>query len=172
MIAFLKDTIAAIITGGIAVAIFGQVQATRLRRKQLIAEAYQTALARVEVLYRIRRRTTSKALADQDTINIRDEMHDIQTKTDYYTGLLRTESTWFGKSYENLIDNIKKETEPLMQQAWTDNPKGVGVKLKNTTHPNVSTHKDQFLKDIRQFFNPYYRMWRAFQYWRGGENDG
>lgn len=112
-----KNILIGIITGGLGVAFIGQLQATRLRRKELIAEAYQTTLARLELLYRISRRSADKTLAEQDAISIRDEMHDIQTKTDYYIGLLRTESIWFGKAYQSFVVEIKKITAPLMQQA-------------------------------------------------------
>ena len=154
-------------------AIYGQIQSTRLRRKKLIAAAYQTALSRVEVLYRIRRRTAQKTLAEQDAISIRDTMHDVQTRTDYYVGLLWTESTWFGRSYEMLIEGIKNQTEPLMQKAWDDKAVGPGVKLKNVPHPDVTTYKQDFLKDVRDFFNPILRAKRSIQYHFGGkENNG
>ncbi len=166
-----KNILIGIITGGLGVAFIGQLQATRLRRKELIAEAYQTTLARLELLYRISRRSADKTLAEQDAISIRDEMHDIQTKTDYYIGLLRTESIWFGKAYQSFVVEIKKITAPLMQQAWDSQAKGPGAKLENEKHPDISQCTDKFLADVRDFFNPFSRLKRRWQYYKTNRRD-
>lgn len=151
--------LAAIISGGLIGGVITYLQVNRFRRKQMIAEALETALARVEVLYKIRRRTKDKKLLPEDELAIRNEMHSVQQKTDYYIGILNTESAWLGDSYDQLVKYIKAETEELFRKAWKEKPKGVGAELKDAEHPKIGKAKEKFINDTRRFFNPIKRLY-------------
>lgn len=152
-----NNILIAIISGGLSGSIIAYFQANRFRRKQIVADAFETALARVEVLYKVRRRTTNKALLSSDEISIRDELHNIQLKTDYYIGILYSESIWLGASYEKFVLSIKTATEVLFREAWAESPKGVGVDLKKSEHPQIAEARNRFIKDFQRYFNPFKR---------------
>lgn len=153
------QVVVAIISGGLIGGIITYLQVNRFRRKQIVAEALETALARVEVLYKIRRRTKDKKLLPEDELAIRNEMHSVQQKTDYYIGILNTESAWLGDSYEQLVSSVKAETEELFRKAWKEKPKGVGAELKDAEHPKIGKAKEKFITDTRRFFNPIKRLY-------------
>ena len=161
--------ISAALAGGLFTGFINYTKSQRARRRRIIAEAVETAFDRVEILYKIRRRPTDKTLLAKDEVAIRDEMHRVQSKTEYYIAILSSESAWLGACYEKLINEIKRQTEPLFQEAWNLEPKGVGVKLKDAKHPNLKQARQEFILDTQRYFNPLrrlvfasiFRMWRA-----------
>lgn len=160
---FITSVLTPLVTGSLAAALVGYLKADRLRCKKLVAEAYKTALARAEMVYRIRRRSADPALRAQDELAIRDEMHRIQEQTDYYLGLMAIESRWFSKSYNKFVRAVISETWPLLQEAWERDPVGPGVRLESDKHPNLADAKREFLHDAAHFFNPIMRMWRRIR---------
>jgi hypothetical protein len=136
----------------------------RSRRRRIIAEAVEVAFDRVEVLYMIRRRSKDKKLRVKDDIEIRNEMHRIQSKTKYYTTIVSSESAWLGSSYEKLISIIKSETEPLLQKAWKEQPKGISEVLKGSNHPLIESARRDFIRDTQLYFNPLKRCWFGLIY--------
>jgi hypothetical protein len=126
-------------------------QATRLRKQELFAKAYQVALRRVEMLYRILRRTGD---LDED-VKLRDVMHETQEETSYYIGLLSMESVELGKAYSALIDRIKAETADSFRLAWKNAPGKPSVELKNFNHPVFDQEERTFLGAARNHFRPF-----------------
>lgn len=153
-----QQVVTAVLSGGLIGGGISYYQTNRLRRKQIVAEAFETALARVEVLYKIRRRTTDKRLLSEDELDIRNEMHEVQKKTDYYIGILNAESAWLGASYERLVDDIKTATDGLFREAWKGKPKGAGAELMSAKHPQLKDARKRFTKDTRRYFNPIKRV--------------
>lgn len=149
----------AVLIGGALTSMFTFFIGERARRRKVIAEAVEIAFDRAEVVDRIQRRPTDKTLLAQDELGIRNEMHRIQSRTQYYITVLSSESAWLGASYEKLIAKIKAETEPLMQAAWKDEPKGIKAELKNTKRPDVEIARRNFVKDTQRYFNPVKRAW-------------
>ena len=145
--------ITAALAGGLLTGFVHYTKSQRVRRRRIIAEAVEVAFDRVEILYKIRRRPTNPTLLAQDEINIRDEMHRIQSKTEYYIAILSSESVWLGSCYEKLISEIKRQTEPLLQLAWDQKPQGVGVKLKGATHPDLKGARKEFILETQRYFN-------------------
>ena len=113
------------------------------------------------MLYKIRRRTTDKRLLPEDELAIRNEMHEVQKKTDYYIGILNTESAWLGDSYARLVRDIRTATENLFREAWKEKPKGVGAELKGAKPPQLGDARERFIKDARRYFNPLKRLFFA-----------
>lgn len=159
----------AALAGGLLTGLVNYSRSERSRRRRIIAEAVEVAYDRVEILYKIRRRPLNAQLLDQDELDIRNEMHRVQSKTEYYVVMLSSESAWLGACYEKLIKEIKRQTEPLFQEAWEQKPKGVGCKLKDCTHPDLKAARQEFILDTQRYFNPLrriifatiYRLWRT-----------
>lgn len=123
-------------------------QATRLRKQELFAKAYQVSLRRVEMLYRILRRTGTP----EEDAKLRDAMHETQEDTSYYIGLLSMESVELGKTYSALIDKIKVETADSFRAAWKSTPRKPGAELKNFNHPVFDQEERIFLETARKHF--------------------
>ena len=153
--------ITAALAGGLLTGFVNYTQNQRARRRRVIAEAVEIAFDRVEMLYKVRRRPINATLLAQDEVNIRDDMHRIQSKTEYYITILSSESAWLGSCYEKLINEIKRQTEPLLQEAWGQKPKGVGIKLKGAGHPDLKNARRQFILEILRYFNPLKRIYFA-----------
>ena len=141
------------VIGTIAGAIIANLGKTRLEQKKLLAGATRSALKRVEMYYRVRRRTNEPS----DEILLRDMFHAIQEENDYYSSLLYTEAPWLGTEYDKFITALKRETTTLIQQAWNDTPIGPSGALSNILHPEVNKYREQFAKDSKRFFNPVMR---------------
>ena len=158
----------AALAGGLLTGLVNYTKSQRARRRRIVAEAVEVAFDRVEILYKIRRRPTDSALLGKDELTIRDEMHRIQSKTEYYIAILSSESVWFGACYEKLIGEIKKQTEPLLQEAWEQKPEGVGVKLKAAKHPDLKAARKEFILETQRYFSPLRRIYFAsvFRLWR------
>lgn len=159
---------AATLAGGLLTGLVSYTKSQRARRRRIIAEAVQTAFDRAEIAYKLLRRPTDPTLLAQDDLDIRNEMHHIQSKTEYYIAILSSESVWLGACYEKLINEIKRQTKPLMQDAWTQKPKGVGVKLENSVPIDLTTARKEFILEVQRYFNPIRRAWFATVYrlWR------
>lgn len=144
----------------VAGTILSNFQATRLKRKELIAEATKSALRRAEMYYRVVRRTNDVG----DETSIRDTFHSVQEDNDYYASLLSIESVWLGELYERFIQAIKSETMARIQDAWDAKPLGPGAQVQDLPKPDVSTYVKQFTKDSKRFFNPIMRPWMRFRH--------
>ncbi len=148
----------AALAGGLLTGLVSYAKSQRARRRRIIAEAVEVAFDRVEILYKIRRRPTDQRLLAQDELDIRNEMHRIQSKTEYYIAILSSESAWLGACYEKLIGVIRRQTEPLFQEAWDDKPKGIGVKLKDAKHSDLNGARREFILETQRYFNPLRRL--------------
>jgi hypothetical protein len=124
--------------------------------KQLIANAMKSALRRVEMFYRIRRRIGG---SKEDLQSIRDDFHDIQQENDYYKALLAVESRWHGERYVLFIDALQRETGPKIQEAWKLKKTGPQVSIAAKDLPDVKRYEAQFAKDSRRLLNPLMRSW-------------
>lgn len=143
-----------LLTSVVLAALISSVSASRLKRKELVAEATKSALKRVEMYYRIRRRIDGR----QDKLQIRDDFHTIQEENDYYCSLLSVESVWLGHRYKQFIEAIKRGTNPLIKEAWNERAYGPDGELQKLKHPDVDKYIKQFAKDSRRLFNPISRV--------------
>lgn len=134
--------------------LISNLHTTRLKRKELIAGATKSALRRVEMYYRVLRRTDNI----EDIKTIRNLFHEVQEENDYYKSLLSIESVWLGHNYGRFIDALKKETMSKIQDAWDKDPLGPSAKLQNISHPIIKNYVEQFSKDSRRLFNPIMRF--------------
>lgn len=127
-------------------------------KRELIAEAQQTVLQRVELCYRIRRRDEN----DPDDIKkIRDLIHDNQEKSQYYEKLLLIESKWYGNRFSLYLKAIKTITARPMSEAW--NKKGVPSAIMEDDikldYEKINELSSQFSLDSRRFMCPLVRAW-------------
>lgn len=126
-------------------------QAARQKRKEMVAGATKSALRRVEMYYRVRRRRADKS----DDIVLRDMFHDIQEENDYYIALLEMESPWLGDAYRRFLTALKLELQPFMTSAWKPAESGgPDVQLLTESKPDVDRLVRCFAKDGRRLFNP------------------
>lgn len=148
------------VIGTIAGAVIANYGKVRLEQKKLIAGATKSALKRVEMYYRVRRRTSEST----DTIALRDQFHLIQEENSYFSSLLYAEAPWLGVAYDKFIVALKRQTTSLHQMAWDEDPIGPSGSLIDIQHPQVEKYREQFAKDSKRFFNPIMRAWMRIKY--------
>jgi hypothetical protein len=152
------ELLAALIGSSVLVALVKNSQENERKHKELIASASKSVFKRVEMYYRIRRRTTNR----EDIIDIRNHFHDIQEENEYYKTLLVTESKWHGGRYALYITAIRKLTATQTEQAWTQRPFGPNATVSPQDRPNharINELSMQFAKDSRRLANPFMRIW-------------
>lgn len=151
-------TVLAILLGSAVIAkIVENSQLRHSKHKEIVAEASKSVYKRVEMYYRIRRRTKST----DDAIKIRDMFHQIQEENEYYRVLLTSESKWHGERYSMYIKAIKQLTEEQTRNAWKQKPFGVDAEIKPEHRPNHKRIEElsmQFAKDSRRLMNPLMRI--------------
>lgn len=121
-------------------------QESRLKRKAMVADAIQSALKRVEMYYRVRRRSPDKS----DDVALRDRFHTIQEDNDHHAALLAMESPWAGFAYRKFLNALKKELAPHMASAWQQNGGGPNVQLRSDDRPDVDIVPTRPTEDSRE----------------------
>jgi hypothetical protein len=147
--------IIAVLAGSSLLAAFASNwQSARQHRKEIVAGATKSALRRVEMYYRVRRRRKT----GEDDAKLRDMFHEIQEENDHYTTLLDIEAPWLGDAYRRFLGALKKELQPFMTDAWSDQKaNGANVQLLSEVRPDVDKFVQRFAKDGRRLFNPLMR---------------
>ena len=151
-----------LLSSAVLAAVVKNSQAQAAKHKELVAAASKSVFKRVEMYYRIRRRTKDAA----DIINIRDMFHHIQEENEYYRVLLAAESKWHGERYAFYIKAIKELTEQQTQEAWKQRPFGPDAEIKPEHRPNharINELSMQFAKDSRRLMNPLMLGWMRFR---------
>lgn len=161
----MNDTLLTILTvivgSSLLAALASNWQVSRLKRKAMIADAIQSALKRVEMYYRVRRRNPDKS----DDIQLRDRFHQIQEDNDHHTALLEMESPWAGYAYRKFLDALKRTLAPHMKKAWENPGSGPNVQLQAEDRPNVDRYVRLFTRDGRRLMNPFMRPVMRVHYW-------
>lgn len=145
-----------LLSSAVLAAIVKNSQAQAMKHKELIAAASKSVFKRVEMYYRIRRRTKDSS----DVIVIRDMFHQVQEENEYFRVLLASESKWHGERYALYIKAIKKLTMQQTQLAWKQRPFGPDAEVKPEHRPNhvrIDELSMQFAKDSRRLMNPFMR---------------
>lgn len=141
----------------VLVAYIKNSQNNKRAHKQLVSEASKSVLKRVEMYYRIRRRTKNT----EDVVSIRNLFHQIQEENEYYKTLLMSESKWHGERYEMYITAIQKLTGAYIREAWKQKPFGPNAEIKATERPDnkkINLLANQFAKDCRRLIWPLSRF--------------
>lgn len=146
----LLTILALLIGSSVLAAIASNWQESRLKRKAMLADAIQSALQRVEMYYRVRRRSPDGS----DDIKLRDRFHQIQEDNTHHTALLEMESPWAGHAYRSFLAALKRTLAPYMAKAWEQDGGGPNVQLKSEDHPNVEKYVQLFTSDGRRLLNP------------------
>lgn len=147
---------------GIIVQIVKNAQKLNMAHREIIAEASKSVLRRVEMYYRIRRRTTS----DEDVINIRNLFHSVQEENEYFKALLVSRSKWHGQRYVMFIEAIQKLTREHTRDAWKQRPFGPDAEIKAADRPNhkrINELSIQFANDSRKLMNPFTNAWMSLR---------
>lgn len=151
-------TAAASILVGTLAALANYFATRRDRRRLLYGDAYKTALAWREMLYRVRRRDSD---GERDLIN---QFHELQDRLLYFEGWISSESPYMARSYQRLVASVKRVTEPLIRQAWESPTRQVpGNAQEGDVHPDVSVAADLFMRDVRSHLSPW--KWRKVAVW-------
>lgn len=135
-------------------------QQARLERKKIVASATLSALKRVEMYYRVRRRLSDNS---EDT-DLRDQFHKIQEENDLYTAQLEMEAPWLGFAYRRFLTALKRNLAPFMAKAWANPGGGPNVQLASEDRPDVSKYVNLFAKDGRRLFNSFMRPLMRVRY--------
>ena len=149
----LLATITLIAGSSFLAAIASNWQISRSKRKKMVADAIQSALKRVEMYYRVRRRKADGS----DDARLRDLFHDIQEDNDHKLALLDMESPWIGAAYRSFLGALKRELAPFMKAAWSRDGDGADVQLRPESRPDVDKYVRLFSRDARRLFNPFMR---------------
>jgi hypothetical protein len=128
-------------------------QSTRLERKKIVAGATMSALKRVEMYYRVRRRLPN----NKEDVSLRDQFHAIQEENDHYIAQLDMEAPWLGHAYRRFLGALKRELSSFMERAWADEGGGPNIQLRSEERPDVDRFIKRFAKDGRRLFNPIMR---------------
>jgi uncharacterized protein with PIN domain len=156
-IALAIQLLAALVGSSVLVALMKNSQENERKHKEIIANASKSVLKRVEMYYRIRRRTNQR----DDVINIRNIFHEIQEENEYYKTLLVSESKWHGERYSLYITAIQKLTASETQKAWKQKPFGPSAEIGPKDRPDYKRINElsmQFAKDSRRLTNPFMRI--------------
>lgn len=152
----------AVLAGSSLLAAFAENwQGARLKRKEIVAGASKSALRRVEMYYRVRRRRKTS----EDDVVLRDLFHDIQEENDHYVALLDMEAPWLGDAYRRYLHAMKAELQPFMTKAWAvGKAGGPDIQLADEDKPDVDQLVRRFSKDGRRLFNPIMRPIARMRY--------
>ena len=150
-----------VVSSSVLGAIASNWQESRLKRKAMVADAIQSALKRVEMYYRVRRRNPDES----DDIQLRDRFHQIQENNDHHTALLEMESPWAGYAYRKFLGALKRTLAPYMAKAWENPGGGPNTQLQGEDRPNVDKYVQLFTRDGRRLMNPLMRPIMRVQYW-------
>lgn len=151
------NMLSVLLGSSLLVAVVNNSRKASAEHKKLIAAASKSVLMRVEMYYRIRRRTKNI----DDTIAIRNLFHQIQEENEYYKTLLISESKWHGERYVLYISAIQKLTADQTQDAWKQRPFGPDAEIKSDQRPNyikINQLSLQFARDTRRLMNPIMRI--------------
>lgn len=129
----------------LGVAVWTHLQGRRDRRRSTYSEAYRAALTWTELFYRVRRRKP------EDPHELVPLFHQAQENISYHEGWLKTESPPLGRAYAEFVKEVKNETRPRIQEAWTEPPchPEEGLAIPHDGYPQVDAVKEQFLRDVR-----------------------
>ncbi len=167
MLSFLSSSsfsqvLVAIVSSSLVTLLLTRYFEAMTEKRKLFADAYKTALAWQEMLYRVRRR----AAGISEERKLVERFHQLQEEIDYYQGLVSTESEALGLSYERFVNRVKSENNRLIQEAWESpiqRPKS-GI-LKSEKHPNTLAVGKSFLKDTRDWLS-IWQVPKLFVHWR------
>ena len=123
------------------------------RRRDLYSKAYQSALEWCEGVYRVRRRKPDRS-QDYDLV---EHFHALQEKIAFYEGWLSTESIDLGQAYRELLRAVRKECEPLLQDAWSrDGRPPTEPRPDDEADPDVRAAKSAFCDAVRRHMSPWW----------------
>ncbi|WP_298957220.1 hypothetical protein [uncultured Campylobacter sp.] len=147
-----------LLSSAVLASVIKNIQDQATKHRELVAAASKSVFKRVEMCYRIRRRTKNTS----DIIKIRDMFHQIQEENEYYRVLLTIESKWHGGRYTLYIQAVKELTEQQIQEAWEQQSFGPNTEIEPENKPNhaqIDKLSTQFAKDSRRLMNPLMRSW-------------
>lgn len=154
----------ATVSAAIIAAVASYLATKRDRRRILYGEALKAALGWKEMLHRVRRRTKD------NEGQIVELFHGLQESILYYEGWIASESRYMARSYRRLVQTVKIETEPLIQEAWSQSIRPApGNAIDSDIHPNFSRASDDFMKDVRSYLSVW-QLRKLAVFWRNRED--
>ena len=143
---------AAVIAAAVAIG-----QAGRARRRNLYSDAYRSAMAWREMVYRVRRRS-----AGQEPELIA-HFHEIQEQIHYHEGWIGTESPALAASYCTLVKTVRDVCAAPIREAWKAAPRDFANQTEPAdVHPDVASAANAFLRDAREHLSPWpWVRWRV-----------
>jgi hypothetical protein len=128
--------------------------ANKDRRRHGYAEAVAGVVGWIEYPFRVRRRTSD----DPETLgSLVDQGHTLQERLAFSTSWVAADDADNYEAYSRLVQNVKAEVVPLVQDAWNSTPitqasemnlNGWGTPQANT----ASKHVSEFLDTVKRHF--------------------
>lgn len=123
--------------------------AKRERRRLVYSEAVKAATGWHELLYRVRRRR------EDMEAELVERFHELQDQLRFHQAWVGSESKYMKRSYDRLVIETKKRTEPLITSAWSDPiRRAPGAAVPDDEHPKIDDLTDAFLRDVRSNLSP------------------
>jgi hypothetical protein len=123
----------------------------RERRRTTYSQAYKAAMAWVEMVYRVRRRS------EQEDPKLVELFHARQEDITYFQGWISTESEEMGRAYSTLVLSLRAATKELIREAWTSQPTPPWDESHGQLkHPACQEASDKFLRDVRDHLSPWF----------------
>ena len=143
------------ITVALLSAVAAYLATKRDRRRVLYSEAIRAAIAWKEMLYRVRRRQEGQEA------ELVAQFHQLQDNLSYYQAWVGSESRYLRRSFDALVNGVKRRTEGSITQAWNDPIRPApGNAVEGDNHPDLSDLVDTFLRDVRSHLSA--QPWRRW----------
>lgn len=150
----------AVIAGSVAaaVAIYNQASSRQDRRRAAYGQAYRAAVEWTELLWRVRRREVG---GEHDLARL---FHAAQEAINFHRGWIRSEDEGMAVSYCRFVDQVKKASLPLIQDAWKEpvpyRPWEHGVSPCATSEPDIGAAEDEFFLALAKHLHPVKSWWK------------
>lgn len=131
----------------------GRKREDRNRRRDIYSQAYRTALEWCEAVHRVRRRAAD---GSEDRALV-EHFHQLQERIAYYQGWLCIEAADLGRSYQNFLDKVLAECQPLLQEAWSKPGREPTEPTPNDERaPELKEAKETYLREVRKHLAPWW----------------
>ena len=122
--AVLAAVVAGLVSGGVAlVTVFLEGRRSRIeRQRDLLGQAYGTAVRYREFAFRIRRRVDSPEAAER----LATELSTVQEELAGYKAVLRVECSYLAETYDELVAETKRIAGGHIKRAWRVAPVRLG----------------------------------------------
>jgi hypothetical protein len=156
--------VAAILTAAVNTALARRktLEEERSRLRTTFAEAFETAMRYKEMPYAIRRRRDDEAGAER--VRLSDELRRVQERLSYFSVWIAGESTDVGKSFEALVDALRRVAGSACHDAWMSEPaqtdEAMNIGRDEVDLTELRVYEDDFMAAARRHLDGFVKIRR------------